>query len=257
MDGVASARNEPLAKHHLAHRITHDWEQAVRGALSDGSYKVQGSPGKGNWAETVWLAVFDRMITKTAQRGFYVVYLVVKDGSRTYLSLKQGTTEILDRVGRATYRKSLENTATRDIGLLASENTDGLLTGPIDLDGSAPLTRGYEAGNIAAILYERGRVPPETKVEADLQRLLGLYQALAEARDQVQADESDVDDPDQPARTGIEARRYRWHRRAERNRSLASDAKRIHGTRCQVKACGKELGTVLGSSVTGTSRPIT
>ena len=76
MAGVETARTEPLVAHPLAGRITHDWRDAVAAAVDDQSYKVEGSPGKGNWAESVWLSVFDRTITETAQRGFYVVYLV-------------------------------------------------------------------------------------------------------------------------------------------------------------------------------------
>lgn len=121
MNGIAVAHAEPLKGHALARRISHDWRDAVAGVVNDQSYKVEGSPGKGNWAESVWLAVFDRTITETAQRGFFVVYLVAPDGSRTFLSLNQGTTEILDRVGGRRYREVLEDTAERDVGLLAQE----------------------------------------------------------------------------------------------------------------------------------------
>ncbi len=88
--GIATARNESLTNHPLAHRITHGWRDAVESVVNDPSYKVEGSPGKGNWAETVWLSVFDRTITETAQQGFYVVYLVAIDGSAIYLSADPG-----------------------------------------------------------------------------------------------------------------------------------------------------------------------
>jgi 5-methylcytosine-specific restriction protein A len=114
MTGIAvAARGEPFKGHSLAHRIRHDWPAPVVAFVDDSSYKVEGSPGKGNWADAVWLAVFDRMITESAERGFYVVYLVPADGSRVFLSLNQGTTEIHDRVGRR-YREVLQQTATRD-----------------------------------------------------------------------------------------------------------------------------------------------
>jgi 5-methylcytosine-specific restriction enzyme A len=249
--GVATARNEPFGGHPLAHRITHDWRDAVAGVVGDPSYKVEGSGGSGNWAETVWLAIFDRTITETAQRGFYVVYLVHKDGSAVYLSLNQGTTEIYDRVGGGRYREVLEDTATRDVGLLEGEDTSGLLAGPIDLNGTGMLTRGYEAGNILALRYLPQSLPDEDERDTNLTRLLMLYQALIEARDQVEADESDSDDPTRPPLRGLEAKRYRWHRRAERSPSLAREAKGIHGTRCQVPTCGKELADTYGEIAEG------
>lgn len=251
LNGIGQARSDPLAQHPLAYRISHDWRDAVQAFVNDASYKVEGSPGKGNWAETVWLSVFDRTITETAQQGFYVVYLVSPDGSRAFLSLDQATTEILDRVGHGRYREVLEDTATRDVGLLASEDLSGLLTGPLDLNGSGTLTRGYEAGSIVAKEYIRDALPDEPTLETDLTRLLLLYAALIEARDQVEADESDAADPTQRLLRGLEAKRYRWHRRAERSPSLAREAKRIHGTRCQVPACGKDLRETYGEVATG------
>jgi hypothetical protein len=58
------------------------------------AYRVKGSVGLGNWSETPWVGVFDPMVTESAQRGFYVVYLFRKDGSGVYLSLNQGTTAV-------------------------------------------------------------------------------------------------------------------------------------------------------------------
>jgi 5-methylcytosine-specific restriction protein A len=170
-----------------------------------------------------------------------VGYLVTPDGSRTFLSLEQGTKEILDRVGGRRYREVLQDTATRDVGLLAQQDISGQLTGPINLNATTTNARGYEAGNILAIEYVRGQAPDEDVLETDLTRLLLLYQSLIEARDQVDADEGDAEDPSGVARRGIEAKRYRWHRRAERSPSLAREAKRVHGTRCQVQGCGKRL----------------
>ena len=247
---VGESRTEPLADHPLALRITTHWREAVNAVVSDPGYKVEGSPGKGNWAETVWLSVFDRTITETAQRGFYVVYLVARDGSHAYLSLNQGTTEILERVGGRRYRGVLADTAARDAGLLEQEDTTGLLLGAIDLDGEGQLSRGYEAGNILAVEYRAEALHVESELETDLTRMLLLYQALVEARDQVQADEGSAEDPAGSSR-GLEARRYRWHRRAERSPSLAREAKRLHGTRCQVPACGKELADVYGDLADG------
>jgi 5-methylcytosine-specific restriction protein A len=57
-------------------------------------YRVTGSPGQGNWAACPWIAVFDKLITETAQSGYYPVYLFREDMSGLYLSLNQGITEI-------------------------------------------------------------------------------------------------------------------------------------------------------------------
>jgi len=42
-------------------------------------YVIHGSVGQGNWARIPWIAIFDRLITDTAQRGYYIVYLARED----------------------------------------------------------------------------------------------------------------------------------------------------------------------------------
>ena len=42
-------------------------------------YKVEGSPGQGNWAKVPWISVFDLLVTDSAQRGYYPVYLFRND----------------------------------------------------------------------------------------------------------------------------------------------------------------------------------
>lgn len=242
MTSFPEALAEPFKDHPLAKRITHELRQAVEEVVADPSYKVTGSAGKGGWAHTIWLGIFDRMITESAQHGFYLVYLIPSDGKRMFLSLNQGTEEIYSQMGRRHYRRVLEDTAIRDRGLLEGEETYGLLEGPIDLGARYRRSRGYESGNIFAMEY-KSDLPSEADLEADLTRFLLLYQSLAEARDQVQ-DEQDDSAP--PGQTHTEAAKYRWHKRAERSRKLAEEAKRFHGTRCQVPACGKKLSGIYG-----------
>jgi 5-methylcytosine-specific restriction protein A len=248
LDDLAEARTEPLKGHALAYRIAHSWREAVEEVVADKSYLVTGSPGKGQWAHTVWLAVFDRMVTETAQQGYYLVYLIPSDGARAFLSLNQGTEEIYSQVGGRHYRQVLEDTAARDRDLLEGEEIYELLEGPLDLGATSRLTRGYESGNIFAVEYG-SILPPEPELEADLTRLLLLYASLVEARDQVQ-EEAD-DSPGFSVKSKTEAAKYRWHKRAERSRSLAAAAKKFHGTRCQVEACGKELSEIYGEVAGG------
>jgi 5-methylcytosine-specific restriction protein A len=244
LNGISQARGEPMGEHPLAEQITGPWRDSVAELVHDPGYKLVGSPGKGQWAHTVWLSIFDRMITESAQHGFYLVYLIRGDGGGAYLSLNQGTEEIYQQVGGRNYLRVLEDTAARDCGLLKDEETHGLRMGPIELGGASRLTRGYESGNIFAAEYEPV-LPTDDQLEDDLTRLLLLYQSLIQARDQVRDDDGSAE-PGDPPPGQLEARQYRWHRRAERSQSLATNAKKFHGTRCQVPACGKDLSEIYG-----------
>lgn len=204
-------------------------------------YAIEGSPGKGRWAETPWIAVFDPLVTTSAQRGFYIVYLFRADGESVYLSLNQGTTEVRDRVGRR-YREVLRHQADLRHDLI-SVRAPNAISGEIDLGGGGSLTRGYEAGNIVALRYARGKVPDDSVLANHLASFIDLYQQLIQQSDAL-ADAAMESEGPAETMAALEGDRFRLHRRVERNRSLAQAAKRIHGTTCQV--CGFDFASVYG-----------
>jgi 5-methylcytosine-specific restriction protein A len=214
--------------------IVHELRDAIAGIVADErSYKTEGSVGRGNWAETPWVAVFDLNVTDTATRGYYLVYLFRRDGQSAVLSLCQGTTAVY-RTDRRNYEDILMARARAYVGYLGEQSLLGLQLGRVDLGGGRPpLTPGYEAGNIAATTYARDDVPGDEVLERDVQRLLALYRRLVENVDQIQAGE---DEPLPRDRQEYEEQRLlRWHQRAEgRNRGAVAEAKRLQGYRCQV-----------------------
>jgi 5-methylcytosine-specific restriction protein A len=237
----ARARTEPFRDHPMATLLRVDLRNSINRILERKNYVITGSPGKGNWAETPWVGVFDPFVTTTAQEGYYAVYLFRGDGASVVLSLNQATTAVRDRVG-ARYREVLERTARlyRDLLADAGGTTIG---GPIDLGGTKSLTRGYEAGNIAAIEYRRGEVPGDDVLAADLDHMLGLYAELVTTHDAL-AEAAQASEDDGQHETGAEGDRFRWHKRVERNSRLANAAKKVHGTTCQ--ACGFSFADAYG-----------
>lgn len=82
------AKNEPLKDHAVAQFIRGDAAAAVEDSLggTGAGLLVEGSPGQGVWAAVPWISVFDPVITTSATRGYYVVYLVHVDQPIVYLS---------------------------------------------------------------------------------------------------------------------------------------------------------------------------
>lgn len=233
---VPAALAEPFSGHPLADVVVRRGPEALREIVSESSYKLQGSRGRGQWAETVWVSIFDRLVTETARRGYYIVYLVRRDGDGVYLSFNQGTTAVHDEVGGRRYLGVLKDRASVYAGLLSGEGLDDLTRSPIDLGGSGTLTRGYEAGNIVARYYDANLVPTDAELHADLRRFLALYRRLIEANDHLADADTPSDDADEESgpSPAPEAKRLRWHLRAERNPALVREAKRVHGARCAV-----------------------
>jgi 5-methylcytosine-specific restriction protein A len=222
--------------------VTRTLRDAVAAIVQDEqTYKIEGSAGKGNWAETPWAAVFDLNVTDSATRGVYLVYLIREDGERVYLSLNQGCTSVRRRFG-SRYREVLEDVARAYASFLSADELTSLIQGPIPLgEGRTDLTPGYESGNIAAIAYDRGGVPDDTALAADLRRMLELYSVVADGLEPVGSSAPDDSEaPDPLAYAGElpsleEKRQIGMHRRAEgRNPRAARLAKAYHGYRCQV-----------------------
>jgi 5-methylcytosine-specific restriction protein A len=228
-----TAVREPLAGHRLADFIRHDLAEHVAD-LAGPAFKVEGSPGKGNWAETPWVSVFEPSVTTSAQRGFYVVYLFSADGASVHLSLNQGTTEVYNAVGGRRYLDVLSDLASVDAQLLQPVAIESLRRGPLDLPGASYLTRGYNAGNIVARTYAVEDFPSNQELSQDFALFVDLYVALVDARESL--NESTSEDLPDGVTPGEEARRFRWHRRTERNPRLAKQAKQFHGLTCRV--CG-------------------
>jgi 5-methylcytosine-specific restriction protein A len=97
--------------------------------------------------------------------------------------------------------------------------------------------------------YALATLPDEGTLRADLQTIVRAYRALT-YRGGIDADvesQSDVGDEfDLPASTTvIETRKYAFHRKIERNRTAAKQAKKFHGTVCQ--ACDLDFGQRYGA----------
>lgn len=235
LEEYAYAKESAFAGNAVADFIRRDVPAAIEQAMGPTDrYLVEGSPGQGVWAGVPWAAIFDRLVTDSAQDGYYLVYLIKEDLTGIYLSLNQGITSIRAQYG-AGAKEALRVRASDFLARLGRV-TDGLLLGPIELATSSSSSLGtyYEQGAVCSIYYPCPTLPSDESLSADLHRFLELYFTLVsnEPRLFEQADaEEDERDLGQE-----DLRSLREHKRIERNKKLASRAKKVHGYKC--KACG-------------------
>jgi len=249
LGGVCSLATAPRSSERvstedpLQRLLARDLANAVREVLGDAeSYKVKGSAGQSTWAETPWLGIFDRLVTETAQSGHYVVFLFESTGERVFLSLNQGVAEARER-GRGEYLDLLRTNAQRLASFLPKPEVDDLHLGPIPLRGTGPRTRGYAAGNVAALELAASSLPHDAALLTELRRFLRLYEIATTRLDAEEA--PNRGDLPKDAQSGKESRRFRWHLRAEgRNRSAAKKAKQLAGYNCAV--CGRNFAEDIG-----------
>jgi 5-methylcytosine-specific restriction protein A len=149
----AEAKTGPSTSHPLARYIRVGGPSEIARVVGDSSLEFYGGCGvSGNWAHVPWVGLFDPVITDSAQRGFYIVYLFSADMQRVYLSLNQGTTEIQGELGSG--RETFDELRSRAAIMRerVSDNRDRLDSKAIDLASNQFYPRGYEAGHAIGMM---------------------------------------------------------------------------------------------------------
>lgn len=237
------ASKSPFPGNPVADFIRNDIPEAIQQVIgTDDRYLIHGSPGQGNWARVPWAAVFDRLVTDTAQDGYYIVYLVREDFAGVYLSLNQGVTSIKAQYGVDS--KSALRVRAADYLARLGKYTADMQVGPIDLAANISSSLGslYEQGSICALYYPKHAIPHDHVLNTDLLKFMHMYQALASLEDHLY---EKVDCEEDERNIGVEDLRVlREHKRIERNKKLSLRAKKVHGYVCKV--CGFDFQKCYG-----------
>lgn len=245
----AKSSNEVFGGHSLANYIRHEFANSIKNALGDLSEKfvVKTSAGNGNWATIPWGAIFDPSITESATKGFYVVYLFSDYSPIVHLSLNQGATSLLTEFGSVGYEILSDRAEVMRARLV--DYKDKLPIHHIDFKSNQRLPRGYALGHSLGIDYYPTTLPDNERLINDLHLILEAYSALnfrGGIDTSEQLEKADEDDEGISIRfTSIEEiRRYKAHRKIDRQSGVSKKVKSHHGTTCMV--CGFNFYEVYG-----------
>lgn len=228
-------RGKPFKGSAFGDFVRKDLVQEVKRNLVFWPYelKVKASVGAGNWAAVPWLAFFDTLITETATKGFYVVYLINAQNGSIYLSMNQGTTAVYEEFGRTRGREVLRRRAI-DMRERVADHAKNFSDSPIDLGSTEDLPKGYEAGHSFGVCYKQGELD-ESRCLNDLQKMLAAYAALVERGGQTP---SDVLAAEVGGGSIEETRRLAFSRRIERSPKVRRAV--LAAKRPVCEACGLE-----------------
>lgn len=178
LNNYLKSKKDPYGGNQLGDFVRNQSVKIIKekGSISDEQYHLEGSVGKGNWAEIPWIAIFDKSITKTATKGYYIVYLFRADMSGFYLSLNQGWTYFKERY-KGNAIKNIRKVTGRWKEHLRS-TLDDFSFDEIDLHGSGKLGKGYEFGHICGKFYDKNELPSDSELINDLRNLLGVYREI-------------------------------------------------------------------------------
>ena len=160
LNGFEIAKSEEFTAHPLAHLLRTHFPHHIRWNVypDDDLLLVKGSAGQGGWVRGPWVALLDRLVTDSPQRGFYPVYLFAEDMSSVYLSINQGMTQVREKY-RANTKTTLRARSENFRAMLGT-NINPFTTDAIDLAPSSSTneTSFYESGNICSIRYTVGNM---------------------------------------------------------------------------------------------------
>jgi hypothetical protein len=134
--------------------------------IDSAEYLVTGSVGQGNWASVPWVAIMNRKITVSTQRGYYIVYLFSEDMQSVFLTLAQGVTETSkDEMLRI---KDEIRDSISDTSKVRKDDNFSL--------GVSSKARQYALSTAAYIPYYLDNLPDESTFMNDLHEMVKIYE---------------------------------------------------------------------------------
>jgi hypothetical protein len=145
---------------------------------------VKYSYGKGNWAQTPWIAILDDRETTTTQKGTYVVILFRGDGDGCHLKLGQGVTEVTEAFGAgANAVEELQRRANAVRRMFPEMLNTAFDSVPQEMRGQANLTSLYEASTIYSKYYKCDAMPSNEELVSDIDVLVRCYEEYVDRKE--------------------------------------------------------------------------
>ncbi|PGT11595.1 restriction endonuclease [Bacillus cereus] len=170
MNEYLKARTERFAGHKMGSVVRHEMTTEITRLpfINHNQYVVTGSVGQGNWAAVPWLAIMNKEITTSTQRGYYIVYLFSEDMERLYLTLAQGVTETTKEE-----MQKIKEEIREQIHMSQKVKKDDEI-----FLGTSPKAKGYSNSTAAYIAYDVNEMPSETELVEDLEEMLRYYEGF-------------------------------------------------------------------------------
>lgn len=178
-------------KHPFGAFIRRDITDEIRenANLDQNQYIIKGSCGAGRYTAVPWIAVFDKRITTSAQRGVYIVYLLNKDKKELYLTLNQGATDVsqdgaAEKDGKLAFTGIAGSSNAKSLVKLKEKARDiRNIVGDVPFNIDEEIKCGasnYDAGAVCYKKYTLDNLPDDNQLFEDLNAFVNIYAKYAE-----------------------------------------------------------------------------
>jgi len=137
-------------------------------------YKVEGSAGRGQFADIPWISIYNLSVTDRASQGYYVVYLIPSSSNKIILGLAQSYEEAQKEFGKESLL-ALDKQAEL-MRLKIPEYSQIFLSSIPEIEIKGRLN--YRNGHVYHIEYDSSNLPREEDLIKDLDNMLNAYETL-------------------------------------------------------------------------------
>ncbi|BCC00431.1 hypothetical protein BCJMU51_2495 [Bacillus cereus] len=162
------AKGERFAGHPLSSFVRSEITKEIAKLtfIDKNQYVLIGSVGMGNWANVPWIAVLNKNITTSTQRGYYIMYMFSEDMQRLYLTLAAGVTETSKEELKG-FKSKIRKVIT--MSEKVKKDDDIFL-------GTSAKARSFANLTAAYISYSVQEMPGEEELVEDLQEMIQYYE---------------------------------------------------------------------------------
>ena len=180
-------KKKSLANNPFANFITNEVPENIfeTDIIKREEYIVKGSVGQGEWAAVPWVAIYDKNITTSAQKGEYIVYLLSVDDKILYLTFNQGCTELKNKYGKIETIKKLKEKSSF---IQKNIESRGFSKENISLLCEGKKTKNsemYNAGCIFSKAYNIENLPEEFELREDLKNMIDIYKEFVSLKNSI------------------------------------------------------------------------
>ena len=137
-------------------------------------YKVEGSAGRGRWADIPWVAIYNCSITDRASQGYYPVYLIPNSSNKIILGLGQSFQEAKKEYGKDSNQNLDKQAEIMRMKIPEFKSFFASSIPTIEINGRL----NYKSGHVYHIEYDARNLPSENELVSNLHNMLDAYETL-------------------------------------------------------------------------------